>query len=387
MENTTEKVIEKVIEEVVTADTVATAATVEVPKEEVSTERKEKLLKIQKQVEFYFSDANLPKDKFMLEQISKNQEGFVAMELLSSFGRMKTLIGDCEGDDAIQLIKEAVKDSKVCVVGCDEDSKMIRRIEALPEGRDAIALSLYMKGFPLDSTLESLEAFFAKITKNGVAAIRMRRVLSKEDKPFKGSLFVEFHSEEECKEVLESSKKEALKCGETELLVMTKMEYFEGKDKKSGSSGSASASEPSEKAESLLAKMGSNRLVKIGPMPATGGLSHEVIKQGLQETYPVSYVDFLEAPGFAWIRLKDPKAEEFATKYNAENPLILKSVEGAEKEESFTLDSVYLPTADEQAIYYENSMVKNNQYGKKRGNSGSGRGGRGGRDSKRSRGN
>jgi len=295
---------------------------------------------------------------------------------------MKTLLSECgEGLDVNDVVKEAIKDSKIVLF--NDEKMMIRRIDALPEGRDAISLSLYMKGFPLDSTLESLEEFFSKITKNGVAAIRMRRVLSKDDKPFKGSLFVEFHSEEECKEVLKASKKEGgLKNGDTVLFVLTKMEYFEGKDKKTKSS-SASA-EPSAKAESLLTKMGPNRLLKIGPMPSNGGLNHEVIKQGLQETYPVSYVDFLEAPGSAWIRLRDPLAEEFATKYNAENPLILKSVAGADVEESFTLSNIYFPTLDEQAIYYENSMVKNNQYGKKRGSTSSSNG-RGGRGSKRSR--
>ena len=51
--------------------------------------------KILKQVEFYFSDSNLPKDKFLLEETKKN-EGWVALSTLMSFSRMKQLTEDLE---------------------------------------------------------------------------------------------------------------------------------------------------------------------------------------------------------------------------------------------------------------------------------------------------
>ncbi len=47
--------------------------------------------KIVEQVEFYFSDANISKDKFLLKHVRRNKEGFVSLKLVSSFKRVKHL--------------------------------------------------------------------------------------------------------------------------------------------------------------------------------------------------------------------------------------------------------------------------------------------------------
>jgi la-related protein 6 len=46
------------------------------------------------QVEFYFSDANITKDKFLLKHVKRNKEGFVSLKLISSFKRVKHLTKD-----------------------------------------------------------------------------------------------------------------------------------------------------------------------------------------------------------------------------------------------------------------------------------------------------
>lgn len=46
---------------------------------------------IVRQVEFYFSDANLPSDNFMRKQISKNVDGFLPVATIAGFKRMKQL--------------------------------------------------------------------------------------------------------------------------------------------------------------------------------------------------------------------------------------------------------------------------------------------------------
>lgn len=45
-----------------------------------------------KQVEFYFSDSNLPRDKFMLEHVRANAEGFVDVALIATFARMREVL-------------------------------------------------------------------------------------------------------------------------------------------------------------------------------------------------------------------------------------------------------------------------------------------------------
>merc|ERR1719228_1740010 len=52
------------------------------------------MAKIVAQVEFYFSDANVAKDKFLLKHIRRNKEGYVSLKLVSSFKKVKQLTKD-----------------------------------------------------------------------------------------------------------------------------------------------------------------------------------------------------------------------------------------------------------------------------------------------------
>ena len=45
-------------------------------------------------MEFYFSNANITKDKFLLKHVKRNKEGFVSLKLISSFKRVKHLCKD-----------------------------------------------------------------------------------------------------------------------------------------------------------------------------------------------------------------------------------------------------------------------------------------------------
>ena len=49
---------------------------------------------IVQQVEFYFSDANITKNKFLLKHVNRNKEGFVSLKLVCSFKRVKKLTKD-----------------------------------------------------------------------------------------------------------------------------------------------------------------------------------------------------------------------------------------------------------------------------------------------------
>ena len=50
--------------------------------------------RIVKQVEYYFSDENLPTDEFLLKYVKKNKKGLVPIETIASFRRMKKLVQD-----------------------------------------------------------------------------------------------------------------------------------------------------------------------------------------------------------------------------------------------------------------------------------------------------
>ena len=48
--------------------------------------------KVVRQIEFYFSDSNLPRDRFMLERVHENPEGYVDIGLIATFARMRDIL-------------------------------------------------------------------------------------------------------------------------------------------------------------------------------------------------------------------------------------------------------------------------------------------------------
>ncbi|XP_011408993.1 PREDICTED: lupus La protein-like, partial [Amphimedon queenslandica] len=93
-----------------------------------------------------------------------------------------------------------------------------------PEDRkDMSNRTLYMKGFPKDSTLDDIQDFLLPFGETEM--IRMKKDL---DKQFKGSIFVEYKLVDSISKVLE--KKAELKYKDELLTVETKQDYFKRKD-------------------------------------------------------------------------------------------------------------------------------------------------------------
>ncbi|KAJ5620090.1 hypothetical protein N7510_004074 [Penicillium lagena] len=186
-------------------------------------------VEIRKQVEFYFSDSNLPMDKFLLSKVGGTANNAVPLELLHSFKRMHRF-------QPFSAIVEALKSSETLELV--EDNTAVKRKQPLPDSvtnmpdpsvvkvfeDQAMARSVYAKGFgseDADTQLE-IEAFFAKY--GPVNAIRLRRTA---DKSFKGSVFVEFASEDKQKEFLALETKPQWK-GQ-DLLIKSKKDYCDEK--------------------------------------------------------------------------------------------------------------------------------------------------------------
>lgn len=148
--------------------------------------------KVLKQIEFYFSDSNFPRDKFLRAEASKDPQGFVDISILASFNRIKQITTDAN------LILEALRTSSQLEVSAD--GKKVRRIAPLPTEDVALKRTLYAKPFPEDATIESLTEFFSKYGE--VLSVRLRKV--PQNKKFKGSIFVEFATPEVAQKVLET---------------------------------------------------------------------------------------------------------------------------------------------------------------------------------------
>lgn len=112
--------------------------------------------KIIKQVEFYFSDANILKDAFLLKHVRRNKQGYVSIKLITSFKRMKSLTKD------YRAVAYSLRNSENLEV--NEEGRKVRRKEPLPEfdettpSRSVVVINLPME----NPTIENVAEIFSK---------------------------------------------------------------------------------------------------------------------------------------------------------------------------------------------------------------------------------
>lgn len=189
---------------------------------------------ILKQVEFYFSDQNLPKDKFLLG-LTKENEGWIPISTIATFSRMRRF-------SPLEAIVTALRDSQD-LLEVSENGELVRRKVPLDEeaaedgsskkpqskGAQAFARSIYAKGFGEETATSQydLEKYFEEFAP--VTQVRLRR---SDDKKFKGSVFVEFANIEDAQKFLAKDPKPEYQ-GNT-LLTMSKAAYVDMKSAEHG---------------------------------------------------------------------------------------------------------------------------------------------------------
>ncbi|KAG7402352.1 hypothetical protein PHYBOEH_000060 [Phytophthora boehmeriae] len=93
---------------------------------------------IKHQVEFYFSDSNFRRDRFLRETTKKHEGGFVPFSVLFTFKKLAALTVDGA------VLQAAVADSDV--VELNEAKNALRRKNALPETDDAPERTIVLAG-------------------------------------------------------------------------------------------------------------------------------------------------------------------------------------------------------------------------------------------------
>ncbi|XP_058149923.1 la-related protein 7 isoform X2 [Dasypus novemcinctus] len=153
---------------------------------------KQVLSDIAKQVDFWFGDANLHKDRFLREQIEKSRDGYVDISLLVSFNKMKKLTTDGK------LIARALKSS--AVVELDLEGTRIRRKKPLGERpKDEDERTVYVELLPKNVNHSWIERVFGKC--GNVVYISIPHYKSTGDP--KGFAFVEFETKEQAAKAIE----------------------------------------------------------------------------------------------------------------------------------------------------------------------------------------
>ena len=168
------------------------------------------------QVEIYFSDASVLKDKFLLKHIRRNKEGYVSLKLVSSFKKIKQLTKDW------RVVAYALNKSSAGIQINDLGTK-IRRTTPLPEIDDTpVTCTILALNLPLEKPgIDTVSQLFAKC--GDIALIRVLKAgatLSPDLKPLASkyqtlnkthSAWIEFEAPEAVKEACKLSSEEGMK--------------------------------------------------------------------------------------------------------------------------------------------------------------------------------
>eukprot|EP00090_Calanus_glacialis_P001301 TRINITY_DN1090_c0_g1_i1.p1 TRINITY_DN1090_c0_g1~~TRINITY_DN1090_c0_g1_i1.p1 ORF type:complete len:381 (+),score=140.66 TRINITY_DN1090_c0_g1_i1:48-1145(+) len=320
--------------------------------------------KIIRQIEYYFGDFNLPRDKFLNEE-TKTDEGWVTMETMMKFKRLSDI-----STETAEIVA-AIKKSKAGLIAVAEDNSKIRRDPAIPlpenteESRKLLeARTVYAKGFDKENTtLDELLDFFNETNPN-VVSIQMRNWADKKGKEkiwhFKGSVFITFKTEEAAKEFVESKD---FKYKDFALLIRFQKNYFEEKAKenearKKGKKRGNDSVKQEVKEEKVdprdditLPKGATLKLTGLG-----GEITREDIKEVLKDKFSVNidkdggdiaFVTYEKGNPEAKIRFKvensaKPVAEKWVgmDKVEIQGATIVGSLLEGDEEEKFLAESV-----------------------------------------------
>lgn len=295
----------------------------ETPHQEEISELENKIIQ---QVEYYFGNHNLRRDKFLKEQM-KLDDGWVPLEVMVKFNRLRSLSEDTS------VIAGALKKSTNHLLEVSEDDTKIRRCldkpvpEFSPETRIEIdRRTIYAKRFPGATTLDELLQFFKGF--GNIDSVFMKK---KPNKAFKGSVFVTFGTQEEAQNFL---KLGSVKFNNNDLMREYKEAYVKRKEleyqqRKSAKEKKQKKNEQEQKKEAPEDQPeSSEREIVKGCVLKLSGLSEtttrEDILELLQSDGKIAYLEYSRGKPEAFIRFFEGIAQSVLDKHSKEEDGIKK---------------------------------------------------------------
>lgn len=287
-------------------DEEVSVAVAEPTESETSGASDEKLVRsIIDQIEYYFGDANLFRDKFLQTETAKN-EGWIPLSTLITFKRLAALTTD------LKVIADALDKSDSGLLEISTDRASIRRHpeRPLPEKNEETRLEIqsrtaYVKGFPKELEMSDLIKFFEDYPK--VSHLVIRKYLDKPTKTYKskGSAFVTFSTKDQCAAFLSQD----VKYKEGELITKWQSDYYAGKK-----------TERQDKQREKNAKLEPEIELPKGAVLFITEIKPEVTRELIKEVIEglegdVAFVDFKKGDERAYVRLsKENGAKDLLAK-------------------------------------------------------------------------
>ncbi|KAM3964319.1 la-related protein 7-like [Aphomia sociella] len=162
------------------------------PRKRVRHRKKQLYENILKQMEFYFSDANLTKDRFLGELVKT--DAYVPIDVFLKFNKIRSMTQD------VNDIVKAMKNSTLLELS-DDKTKVKRQTPVLPY--DADQRTVYVESIPVTASRDWLERIFSDY--GHVAYISLPKF--KNSQRIKGYGFIEFNKPEDAQKCINTFTK------------------------------------------------------------------------------------------------------------------------------------------------------------------------------------
>ena len=326
-----------------------------------------------KQLDFYFSDSNYPRDKFLRTRAESDKEGMIGIDAFKNFKRLNEILDqpDLSMVQFVDAIVAAIKASPPSNFVLDEEKKAVKRIQAIPVSDVTMPRTLWIEAVPDDAVWQQVLEFFKP--HGEVISVRVQKKKDSDAKPY---AFVEFDSSETMEKVCKlelTLNGMALKLQPKKaFLASIKGKKTDKKGEKGQEASEAGGAAPAKEEVSFMAKGAGSvlKLLALGP-----SCSRETIKEVFGEYGQIAFVDFERGWSDGWLRFDDASDAAAAAAGFCAKPV---DVGGA-------VPTVSLLCGEEETAYLKKAEVeRGNKFnrGGRGGRGGSSRGGRGGRGGK-----